>query len=84
MFCAFSVHAIDHNPDWHNVLQAWPELQLRLVGGAGHSHYDPAIQHELLDATDAMRDHLGAAAAIAAAPGCSVLIESECSSVSMS
>lgn len=37
------------------VHQAWPELQLRLVGGAGHSQYDPAIQHELLEATDAMR-----------------------------
>ena len=36
-------------------VQAWPELQLRLVGGAGHSQYDPAIQHELLEATDAMR-----------------------------
>ncbi len=37
-------------------VQAWPELQLRLVGGAGHSQYDPAIQHELLEATDAMRN----------------------------
>lgn len=37
-------------------LQAWPELRLRLVGGAGHSQYDPAITHELLEATDAMRD----------------------------
>ncbi|KAK7249943.1 Proline iminopeptidase [Aureococcus anophagefferens] len=31
---------------------AWPELELRLVSGAGHSHYDPDIQHELLEATD--------------------------------
>jgi hypothetical protein len=38
------------------VMQAWPELQLRLVGGAGHSQYHPAIQHELLEATDAMRN----------------------------
>lgn len=38
------------------VHQAWPELRLRLVGGAGHSQYDPAIQHELLEATDAMRN----------------------------
>ncbi len=38
------------------VQQAWPELRLRLVGGAGHSQYDPAIAHELLEATDAMRD----------------------------
>ncbi len=35
---------------------AWPELRLRLVGGAGHSQYDPAVQHELLQATDALRD----------------------------
>jgi len=34
----------------------WPELRLRLVGGAGHSQYDPAVQHELLQATDAMRN----------------------------
>jgi len=38
-----------------DVHMAWPELRLRLVGDAGHSQYDPAIQHELLQATDAMR-----------------------------
>jgi hypothetical protein len=43
-------------PDPCHDMQAWPELQLRLVGGAGHSQYDPAIQHELLEATDAMRN----------------------------
>lgn len=30
----------------------WPELQLRLVPGAGHSQYDPDITHELIEATD--------------------------------
>jgi proline iminopeptidase len=34
---------------------AWPELELRLVPGAGHSMYDPGIAHELVGATDAMR-----------------------------
>jgi pimeloyl-ACP methyl ester carboxylesterase len=34
---------------------AWPEMELRLVPGAGHSMYDPAITHELLCATDRMR-----------------------------
>jgi proline iminopeptidase len=34
---------------------AWPEMELRLVPGAGHSMYDPAITHELLSATDRMR-----------------------------
>lgn len=33
--------------------QAWPEMELRLVPGAGHSMYDPAITHELVEATDA-------------------------------
>ncbi|KAJ8604432.1 hypothetical protein CTAYLR_000883 [Chrysophaeum taylorii] len=31
---------------------AWPELELRLVPGGGHSQYDPRIRHELLEATD--------------------------------
>ncbi len=34
----------------------WPELQLRLVPGAGHSMYDPAITHELVEATRIMYD----------------------------
>jgi proline iminopeptidase len=34
--------------------QAWPEAELRLVAGAGHSMYDPAITHELVCATDRM------------------------------
>jgi hypothetical protein len=34
---------------------AWPEMELRLVPGAGHSMYDPAILHELVCATDRMR-----------------------------
>jgi proline iminopeptidase len=32
----------------------WPEVELVLVPGAGHSHYDPGITHELLEATDRM------------------------------
>eukprot|EP00891_Asterochloris_glomerata_P002773 jgi/Astpho2/2773/e_gw1.00050.148.1_t len=35
--------------------RAWPELELRVVPGAGHSQYDPNIQHELLEATDRFR-----------------------------
>ena len=34
--------------------EAWPELELRLCPGAGHSQYDPDIKHELLQATDAI------------------------------
>jgi proline iminopeptidase len=34
--------------------QAWPDMELRLVPGAGHSMYDPAITHELVCATDRM------------------------------
>lgn len=38
--------------------QAWPEMELRLVPGAGHSMYDPAITHELVEATDAFAQRL--------------------------
>lgn len=68
--CIQGLHAIRHIPciavqgrldfvcpiktafDLH---QAWPEMELRVVPGAGHSMYDPAIAHELLEATDRMR-----------------------------
>ncbi|KAL3142897.1 hypothetical protein ABBQ38_003185 [Trebouxia sp. C0009 RCD-2024] len=33
----------------------WPEMELRVIPGAGHSMYDDAIKHELLDATDRLR-----------------------------
>jgi proline iminopeptidase len=32
--------------------EAWPEMRLVLVGGAGHSMYDPKITNELVKATD--------------------------------
>lgn len=35
--------------------EVWPEMELRLVPGAGHSMYDPAITHELIEAHEAMR-----------------------------
>lgn len=35
--------------------RVWPEMELRLVPSAGHSMYDPAITHELVNATDRMR-----------------------------
>ncbi len=63
--CCQSVFGVSWVPSWIKmepfttsiaVLQAWPELRLRLVGGAGHSQYDPAITHELVEATDAMRN----------------------------
>ncbi|MCY3730118.1 MAG: prolyl aminopeptidase [Rhodospirillaceae bacterium] len=31
----------------------WPEADLRVVGDAGHSAYEPGITHELVSATDA-------------------------------
>ena len=31
---------------------AWPEAELRVVGDAGHSAYEPGITHELVAATD--------------------------------
>lgn len=31
----------------------WPEADLRIVAGAGHSAYEPGIAHELVSATDA-------------------------------
>ncbi|KAK9828219.1 hypothetical protein WJX74_003915 [Apatococcus lobatus] len=34
---------------------AWPEMELLIVPGAGHSMYNPGIQQELLKATDRMR-----------------------------
>eukprot|EP00878_Enallax_costatus_P010614 GHUV01011087.1.p1 GENE.GHUV01011087.1~~GHUV01011087.1.p1 ORF type:complete len:233 (+),score=70.93 GHUV01011087.1:630-1328(+) len=36
--------------------KAWPEMELRLVPNAGHSMYDPAIMHEVVCATDRMRE----------------------------
>ncbi|KXZ56098.1 hypothetical protein GPECTOR_2g980 [Gonium pectorale] len=38
----------------YDLHRAWPELQLRLVPNAGHSMYDPAITHELVEATGAL------------------------------
>ena len=35
---------------------AWPEMHLRVAPGAGHSMYDPALTHEVVEATDALRD----------------------------
>lgn len=32
--------------------RAWPEADLRVVGVAGHSAFEPGIVHELVDATD--------------------------------
>jgi proline iminopeptidase len=36
--------------------RAWPEMELRLVANAGHSMYHPGITHELLCATDRLRE----------------------------
>lgn len=38
--------------------EVWPELELRLCPGAGHSQYHPDIKHELLQATDAIASKL--------------------------
>jgi hypothetical protein len=32
------------------------QAELRVVGGAGHSMYDPPITHELVVATDSLRE----------------------------
>eukprot|EP00898_Chlorokybus_atmophyticus_P005060 jgi/Chlat1/5555/Chrsp369S05403 len=40
----------------HDLHRAWPEMQLRLVSNAGHSMYEPGITHELVTATDHLRD----------------------------
>ena len=34
--------------------QVWPQMELRIPLAAGHSMYDPAITHELLQAADRM------------------------------
>jgi proline iminopeptidase len=35
--------------------RAWPEADLRIVGDAGHSAFEPGITHELVEATDRFR-----------------------------
>ena len=35
--------------------EAWPEMELRVVPGAGHSMYDSQLQAEILRATDLLR-----------------------------
>ena len=35
--------------------RAWPEADLRVVGNAGHSAFEPGITHELVSATDRFR-----------------------------
>jgi proline iminopeptidase len=35
--------------------EAWPEAEVAVIGGAGHSMYDPAVTHELVTATDRLR-----------------------------
>ncbi|KOO29534.1 proline iminopeptidase [Chrysochromulina tobinii] len=35
--------------------EAWPEMELRVVPGAGHSMYDSQLQAEVLRATDLLR-----------------------------
>jgi proline iminopeptidase len=60
--------------DLHKV---WPEMELRLVAGSGHSMYDPGITHELVLATARMkgllpgagRDSAGRSAAAVAGDG---------------
>jgi proline iminopeptidase len=35
--------------------RAWPESDLRVVGDAGHSAFEPGLTHELVEATDRFR-----------------------------
>ena len=48
--------------------QAWPEMDLRVVPGAGHSMYDGGIQKAVLDATDELREQGAQTAQGEAAP----------------
>ena len=38
----------------YSLAEAWPESDVRVIAGAAHSMYDPAIRNELLEATDEM------------------------------
>lgn len=38
----------------YDLHQAWPEMELQVVPGAGHSQYDPRITHSLVTATSRM------------------------------
>ena len=38
----------------YDLHQAWPEMELQVVPGAGHSQYDPRITHSLVKATSRM------------------------------
>ena len=40
----------------HELHLAWPEMELRVAPGAGHSMYSAELQAEVLRATDAFRD----------------------------
>lgn len=42
--------------------RAWPEMELRIVTGDGHSMYSPGLQAQALEATDAFRALASAAA----------------------
>jgi proline iminopeptidase len=35
--------------------RAWPQVDLRIVGDAGHSAFESGITHELVSATDRFR-----------------------------
>jgi proline iminopeptidase len=37
----------------------WPESELRVVAGAGHSAHEPGLTSELVRATNAFADQLG-------------------------
>jgi proline iminopeptidase len=39
----------------HALAEAWPEAEVAVVAGAGHSMYHPSITHELVCATDRLR-----------------------------
>jgi pimeloyl-ACP methyl ester carboxylesterase len=38
----------------YDLHQMWPEMELQVVPGAGHSQYDPRITHSLVTATHRM------------------------------
>jgi len=50
--------------------EAWPEAEVVIVEGSGHSMYHPSITHELVSATDRMRALVGESPDAAGA-GCS-------------
>ena len=40
------------------LVQAWPEIDYRIVPDAGHSAMEPGVRSQLVRATDAMKNRI--------------------------